>query len=238
MVESKAVKTTPAGRWMTRPVCFMSGRARQAIASSRSGSKRSRWQLQLPRDRGRPGQGVQALEPLPDPPAEPPGLRLGGQRLEQVLAALPRSGDLDRRLSRRNVQAAMVEPIDQDRRQHGGPDAGRGQARVPLAPPPEPLARARPAATGSAGSPGTAAAHRASSRRRREPVLRVLGQRLEHQRLQVARDAAVVLSQRHRRLVRDLVDEPGLVPLGEGRFQGQQLVERRAQRVDVAQRGR
>ena len=46
----------------------------------------------------------------------------------------------------------------------------------------------------------------------------------------------VVLPQGHGRLVRDLLDEPGLVPFGEGWLQGQQLVERRAQRIDIAQR--
>ncbi len=61
-----------------------------------------------------------------------------------------------------------------------------------------------------------------------------LDRALEHDRLQVAGDAAVVLPQWRRRLVGDLVDELDLVPLGERGPQGQHLVERGAQRVDVA----
>ena len=147
-------------------------------------------QIQLPRDRGRPPQGVQTGELLSDTPAEPPGLSLGRQRVEQVfsrlailLAELPCG---DRRTG------------EQDRHQQGGHDAGRRQFRAALAPPPEPLrgpGRPRPDRTALQISPQLIPQLRC----RHEPVLGVLGQRFEHQRIEVPRDAMIVLPQRHRR---------------------------------------
>jgi hypothetical protein len=47
----------------------------------------------------------------------------------------------------------------------------------------------------------------------------------------------IVVPKGDRRLVGDLIDEPGLVQLVESGFQGEELVERRAQRIEVAYSG-
>ena len=78
----------PGGRWMTRPVGFRSGRARQAMASSRRRSSRSAGSFSSRAIAAAWVQGVQALEPLAHPAAVPPGLRLRDERLEQPFAAL------------------------------------------------------------------------------------------------------------------------------------------------------
>ena len=68
----------------------------------------------------------------------------------------------------------------------------------------------------------------------REPVVRVLGKGFEDDRLQVAGNPAIELPRRHRRVVLDPVNQLELVLTLERRTQGQQLVERRTQRVKVA----
>ena len=70
--------------------------------------------------------------------------------------------------------------------------------------------------------------------RRAEPVRPVLGEGLQDDRLQVARDVPVKLSRRRRRVVADPLDQTDLVGLLERRPQGQQLVQRRPQRIDIA----
>ena len=65
------------------------------------------------------------------------------------------------------------------------------------------------------------------------PVGGALGQRLEDDRFQVARDARVDRAGRHRLVLADLVDQLGGGLAVERRAQGQQLVEGRAQAVDV-----
>ena len=100
---------------------------------------------------------------------------------------------------------------------------------VPPAPAPEPLRRARPAATGSAGSRGTARSSSRSSAAVANRSSGSLASALSDDRLQVAGDAAVDAAGGGGGLVGDLVDELGLVRLVEGRPQGQQLVERRPQ---------
>ena len=63
---------------------------------------------------------------------------------------------------------------------------------------------------------------------------RLLGDRLQDDRLQVPRDRRVDLARRHGRLVGHHLHQPSPVRLVEDRAEGQELVERRAQRIDVA----
>ena len=65
-------------------------------------------------------------------------------------------------------------------------------------------------------------------------VGRILAQCLQYDRLQLARHRAVQVARWNRIVLRDLADERVAVAALEGRAQGQQLVECRAQRVDVA----
>ena len=69
--------------------------------------------------------------------------------------------------------------------------------------------------------------------RRGVSVRDVPGQRLEHDRLQVARDGRVPEARRFRLGKGHLVEKLIAVAAVVGRVEGQQLVERRAQRVDV-----
>ncbi len=120
----------------------------------------------------------------------------------------------------------------QNRRQHGRRDIGRGQPRVALAPAPELLDGPDPAPP---GGPSFQVSPQLIPQLPRllAPILGVLGQSLVHDRLEIPGNATVVLPQRRRSLVGDLVDELDLVSLVKGGVQGQHLVERGAQGVDV-----
>ena len=91
----------------------------------------------------------------------------------------------------------------------------------------------RSSVTGSADSPGTPQLGRQLVGRA-EPIVRVLGQRLEHDRLQVEGDAAVELPRGRGGLVHDLVDQLEPVVTFKDRAQRQQLVQGRAEGIDVA----
>ncbi len=121
----------------------------------------------------------------------------------------------------------------EDGRQDGRGDVGRGQAGVPLAPPPELLVeRDRSRADRPVlDEPLQLGGHLLGAP---EPVARVLGEGLEDDRLQVAGNASLELPRRRRSIVLDLANQLELVLSLERRAQGQQLVERRAECVEVA----
>ncbi len=120
--------------------------------------------------------------------------------------------------------------------QRGGRRAeGAGQPGVPLAPAPGPLCGRNPTrpdrpvveeppqVLGQLGGGGVA-------------PRRLAGHRLEHDRLQVARDPRVDLPRPGRVLVQHLVDQHGPIGVGERRPAGGQLVEGDPQPVDVGPR--
>ena len=112
----------------------------QAIASSRSRSKRSGGSFSS-RDRVRPIQGVEASEPLAVAMAEPPGLCLRHERLEQVHPRVQQVGPC-REFGILDPQAVPAElPGRPGRAERHDRQQGRrgGRPGVALAPPPEPL---------------------------------------------------------------------------------------------------
>ena len=186
---------------MTRPVCFRSGRARQAIASSRSGSKRSGGSFSSRAIAAAWARASRLSNRCPTRRLNRRACAWDIERLEQVLARLA-IGGLESRRSRLiwsaggrrsrprwSSRSARIVVSSRPRRCWPRParDCACTTARTARWP--------GPAATGSAGSPGTAAARRASSPAVANRSFGVLGQRLEHHRLQVAGDATIVLPQ-------------------------------------------
>ena len=90
---------------------------------------------QLSSDGHRLFQGLEAVEPLTDPAAEPGGTRLGGERVEQTFATH------NFRATNRITLVAVSPRRDgrddgEDQCHGGGEHAGRGQQSVAPAPPP------------------------------------------------------------------------------------------------------
>jgi hypothetical protein len=176
------------------------------------------------------GQGEAAVQPRVGEPAlrfpaggDGPvalgvGFALGAQHVPPLALRLPPLPG--------HPGAAQDQRQQQRRRQHG-------QGRVAPAPAPEPLGLADGAGADRLVV-GEAAQVLGQLGRRLVAVGRVTGQRLEHDRLQVARHRRVQPSRRRRLRVDDLVHQLLPVRLVEGRAQGQQLVKGQPQGVDVA----
>ncbi len=137
--ESKATRRTPGGRWMTRPVCLHVGEGQAGDRLIAEQVKAVGWQFQLPGDRGRPGQRIQALESLSDPPAEPRGPGPGPSVTRTGFrASCDRRGGSGHAVARK-VKAARLAPIARTTIATVATPARPGDPAIPQTPPPEPL---------------------------------------------------------------------------------------------------
>ena len=110
-----------------------------------------------------------------------------------------------------------------------------GDHSVPPGPPPGPLGPAGPPR--QQRLPGQVPPEVLRQRRGRGvPRPGLLGHRLQHDRLQIARDPAIELARPRRLIVHHPLDQSRAIRLGEQGPQGQQLIQRDTQGIDVTPR--